>query len=50
MKLNINGKEVDLIINGEVQTTIVKKVKLSDKEMSADEVIRKAKEALENEK
>ena len=49
MKLNINGKEVDLIVNGEIQEIAVKKAKLSDKQMSSNEVVRKAKEALEKE-
>lgn len=46
MKLNINGKEVDLVVNGEVQDQVVKKAKLSEKAMSPDEVVKKAKEAL----
>ena len=50
MKLNINGKEVDLVINGEIAEEQVKKAKLSDKGMSPDEVIRKAKEKQEDEK
>jgi len=49
MKININDKEVDLVVNGEVQTEVVKKAKLIDKNILADEVVRKAKEKLQSE-
>ena len=47
MKLNINGKEVELFVNGEKQSSLANKGKLSDKNMSADEIIKKAKELKE---
>lgn len=50
MKLNINGKEVDLVVNGEPQQATVKKAKLSDKNLNPDEIVRKAKELAERAK
>jgi len=47
MKLSINGKEVDLVVNGEVQTSVIRKAKLADKNMSPNEIVRKAREAKE---
>lgn len=47
MKLNINGKEVDLVVNGEKVDFAAKKAKLSDKKMSMDKIVKKAKEAAE---
>jgi hypothetical protein len=47
MKFNINGKEVDIVVNGEVQTEAAKKAKLSDQGLTQDEVVRKAKEELD---
>lgn len=46
MKLNINGKEVDVAVNGEVQSFLAKKGKLSDKGMDADEVVRQKREEI----
>jgi len=45
MKLNINNKEVDLVINGETPAALAKKAKVIDKNLSADEIVRKVKEA-----
>lgn len=50
MKLNVAGKEVDLIVNGKIQDKTVKKAKLSDRDMSPDEIVRASKEKLEKNK
>ena len=47
MKVNIDGKSVDILVNGQIQSSTIVKKKLSDKKMSVDEVVRKAKELLE---
>lgn len=46
MKLNINGKEVDLIVNGEKRIKVVKKPKLSDKDLLPDEQVRKIRDGM----
>lgn len=50
MKLKIGEKEVDLFVNGEKQIVTIKKEKLSNKQLSYDEEIKKAKERLKKEK
>ena len=49
MKFNINGKDVDLFINGEKIDKMIKKAKLSDKQLDPNKIVRKAKEKLEEE-
>ena len=50
MKINVNGKEVDLIVNGVSVEALAKKGKLSDKRLIPDEVVRKRREELEKAK
>ena len=50
MKINVNGIEVDLVVNGDSPEFLAKKAKLADKGMSPDEVVRKHKEMLEKSK
>lgn len=50
MKINIDGKEVELRVNGEVQESTVVKKKMADRGMSADEAVKKAKAKAESEK
>lgn len=47
MKININGKEVEIVVNGEKVNSLIKKAKLADLKLSPDEVVKKAKEAKE---
>jgi len=50
MKINVNGIEVDLVVNGDSPEFLAKKAKLADKNMSPDEVVRKHREMLEKSK
>ena len=45
MKVNVNGKEVDIYVNNEKQKSSITKKKLSDRNLTADEVVRQAKQA-----
>ena len=50
MKINVNGKEVELVVNGSSPEFLAKKVKLADKDLSPDEVVRKHRDAIEKAK